>query len=322
MPRRVKIIDDFKDISSFHKCGEHIDESGSCHVPVVQVACGDQHTIALSKTGEVWVWGTGPTQLGLIGVVWSHKPLKLPFFESKKVLAISCGSYHNAAIVQKSNASDPKCTWPSEPFCLKCQFDDNLRSNETTNVATCPLGLPMNRTTSLPLDVPVGGNVGDLPLGSDGNDVSSELCAAGERQSSADEHLAIDAWDVEHAAADVPSECFEEGSRLDDDQPSSSRHSSLMDTQLAEAFLSRQLELNDPRQEVKSIKETVQSATGQVVVELCNTVSEKFEMLVQMKATPAVQRLDDVEEFYDMTEEANATFEGFGDGLSLVPLRL
>ncbi|XP_039997761.1 alsin [Xiphias gladius] len=69
-------------------------------VPVLELACGEQHTLALSVQREVWAWGSG-CQLGLNATsfpVW--KPQKVEHLAGRYVLQVACGASHSLALVR------------------------------------------------------------------------------------------------------------------------------------------------------------------------------------------------------------------------------
>uniref|UniRef100_A0A672T026 Alsin Rho guanine nucleotide exchange factor ALS2 n=1 Tax=Sinocyclocheilus grahami TaxID=75366 RepID=A0A672T026_SINGR len=69
-------------------------------VPILEVACGDQHTLALSAKHEVWAWGSG-CQLGLntsTFPVW--KPQKVEHLAGRHVLQVACGAAHSLVLVR------------------------------------------------------------------------------------------------------------------------------------------------------------------------------------------------------------------------------
>ncbi|XP_026157539.1 alsin isoform X2 [Mastacembelus armatus] len=69
-------------------------------VPVLELACGEQHTLALSVQREVWAWGSG-CQLGLntsVFPVW--KPQKVEHLAGRYVLQVACGASHSLALVR------------------------------------------------------------------------------------------------------------------------------------------------------------------------------------------------------------------------------
>lgn len=69
---------------------------------VVQIACGEYHTLALTNLGDVYAWGRGfEGQLGLTqNVETSSTPKYINFFADKKVIFIACGAYHSLAITE------------------------------------------------------------------------------------------------------------------------------------------------------------------------------------------------------------------------------
>ena len=75
-------------------------------VRIVQVACGQTHTVALSDNGELWTWGTG-VQLGLGIVQSSPFPAKVDHLCGRRVLSVVCGFRHTAAVVASVNKTSP-----------------------------------------------------------------------------------------------------------------------------------------------------------------------------------------------------------------------
>lgn len=71
---------------------------------IVDVCCGDWHSLALTSTGEVYAWGDN--QFGQIGngssKTMESTPVKLEF-ESHSIIAISCGSLHSMALTEKGD---------------------------------------------------------------------------------------------------------------------------------------------------------------------------------------------------------------------------
>ncbi|XP_031708041.1 alsin isoform X3 [Anarrhichthys ocellatus] len=69
-------------------------------VPVLELACGEQHTLALSAQREVWAWGSG-CQLGLnVAVFPVWKPQKVEHLAGRYVLQVACGASHSLALVR------------------------------------------------------------------------------------------------------------------------------------------------------------------------------------------------------------------------------
>lgn len=64
---------------------------------VVDVACGDYHTLCLLQTGEVYAWGgTLHKKLGQKG----GRPAIISSLSNKKIISVSCGDFHSAALSQ------------------------------------------------------------------------------------------------------------------------------------------------------------------------------------------------------------------------------
>ena len=71
---------------------------------IIQISCGDSHSLALSSEGEVWSWGTG-CQLGHgVEIDRTTFPKQIDFLIGKNVTAIACGAYHSLAVVQEDQS--------------------------------------------------------------------------------------------------------------------------------------------------------------------------------------------------------------------------
>jgi len=71
---------------------------------VTQICCGSYHTLALTKCGEVYAWGSNECgQLGMwsVGSTNKHKPTKVFRFSGNKIVKISCGFWHSIALSEK-----------------------------------------------------------------------------------------------------------------------------------------------------------------------------------------------------------------------------
>ncbi|KAF1371961.1 hypothetical protein PFLUV_G00276500 [Perca fluviatilis] len=111
--------------------------------PVLELACGAQHTLALSAQREVWAWGSGG-QLGLGAAafpVW--KPQKVEHLAGRHVLQVACGASHSLALV--------RCLSPQDvhrPLVDKCRQCNQLLFTMTdkedhviiSDGHYCPLG--------------------------------------------------------------------------------------------------------------------------------------------------------------------------------------
>jgi alpha-tubulin suppressor-like RCC1 family protein len=79
------------------------DESGSLNPFFINVVCGENHCLALTRDGEVFSWGSGRFgQLGHEELTNSlDKPTAIEFFQGLRVKEIACGSFHSAVITGK-----------------------------------------------------------------------------------------------------------------------------------------------------------------------------------------------------------------------------
>ena len=77
---------------------------------VVHVACGDTHTLAVTHTGAVWVWGAGPAgQLGLGGPTEVTLPSRVEALRGVPVCKCVAGAQHSVAQLQGSDG--PLFVW-------------------------------------------------------------------------------------------------------------------------------------------------------------------------------------------------------------------
>lgn len=79
---------------------------------IIDIACGESHSIALTNVGEVYAWGGG--QLGQLGhgdFLRQSLPLKVVHLE-EPIVSISCGKRHSAAISKEGNLY----TWGSNEY--------------------------------------------------------------------------------------------------------------------------------------------------------------------------------------------------------------
>jgi alpha-tubulin suppressor-like RCC1 family protein len=68
---------------------------------VEQVACGEYHTCAVTRIGDLYTWGDGTRSFGLLGqgndfCHWMPKRVQMP--EGVKVSTVACGPWHTALI--------------------------------------------------------------------------------------------------------------------------------------------------------------------------------------------------------------------------------
>eukprot|EP00232_Nephroselmis_pyriformis_P011185 CAMPEP_0182875778 /NCGR_PEP_ID=MMETSP0034_2-20130328/13746_1 /TAXON_ID=156128 /ORGANISM="Nephroselmis pyriformis, Strain CCMP717" /LENGTH=468 /DNA_ID=CAMNT_0025008533 /DNA_START=26 /DNA_END=1436 /DNA_ORIENTATION=+ len=66
---------------------------------VASVACGQDHTMALTESGEVYSWGDGRAgQLGHLTGVGEIRPRRVAALEGKKCSKVAAGAHHSAAV--------------------------------------------------------------------------------------------------------------------------------------------------------------------------------------------------------------------------------
>jgi len=69
------------------------------------VACGTDHTLALSAIGELFSWGSGRGgKLGFGNIQDRFTPLKVGILEEKQITAISCSELHSALVTAEGEA--------------------------------------------------------------------------------------------------------------------------------------------------------------------------------------------------------------------------
>uniref|UniRef100_A0A672PTJ6 Alsin Rho guanine nucleotide exchange factor ALS2 n=1 Tax=Sinocyclocheilus grahami TaxID=75366 RepID=A0A672PTJ6_SINGR len=123
---------------------------GETHPPqlvrVLNVACGAQHTLALSRKHEVWAWGSG-YQLGLVTSVFPvWKPQKVEHLVGRYVVQIACGGFHSLALVQI--LSPPEVSQQARDRCGQCKQSLYTMIDKDDHVIIsdehyCPLGVEL-----------------------------------------------------------------------------------------------------------------------------------------------------------------------------------
>ncbi|XP_049340539.1 alsin isoform X1 [Astyanax mexicanus] len=116
------------------------------HVWTLDVACGAQHTIALSGKHEVWAWGTG-CQLGLVTNVFPvWKPQKVEHLSGRYVVQIACGGFHSLALVRSlpppgsHHQCMDKCGQCKQQRYTMIDKDDHVIISDSHY---CPLGVEL-----------------------------------------------------------------------------------------------------------------------------------------------------------------------------------
>ncbi|XP_074196238.1 alsin isoform X3 [Rhinolophus sinicus] len=117
-------------------------------VKILQLACGEEHTLALSISREIWSWGTG-CQLGLITTTFPvTKPQKVEHLAGRVVLQVACGAFHSLALVQCLPSQDLK---PVPERCNQCsQLLITMTDKEDHVIISdshcCPLGVTLSES--------------------------------------------------------------------------------------------------------------------------------------------------------------------------------
>ncbi|XP_037617894.1 alsin isoform X2 [Sebastes umbrosus] len=115
-------------------------------VPVLELACGEQHTLALSAQREVWSWGSG-CQLGLnVAVFPVWKPQKVEHLAGRYVLQVACGASHSLALVRCLGPQDvhrhpvDKCRQCNQLLYTMTDKEDHVIISDGHY---CPLGVEL-----------------------------------------------------------------------------------------------------------------------------------------------------------------------------------
>ncbi|XP_077584361.1 alsin-like [Stigmatopora nigra] len=111
------------------------------NVRIVDLACGREHSLALSSQNELWAWGSG-CQLGLVTSnfpVW--KPQKVEHLAGRHVIQIACGAYHSLALVH--------CLHPQDngtPQSLTSRPSMRIEPFSADDSHYCPLGVELTES--------------------------------------------------------------------------------------------------------------------------------------------------------------------------------
>jgi len=72
---------------------------------IVQIACGGEHSIALTNDGELYAWGSNRDgQLGLGSHIVSEiKPKRISSLAAVPIAFIACGGHHTVVISKSGN---------------------------------------------------------------------------------------------------------------------------------------------------------------------------------------------------------------------------
>lgn len=120
-------------------------------VRVAGLACGREHSLALSDHHELWAWGSG-CQLGLVTntfPVWN--PQKVEHLAGRHVIQVACGAYHSLALVRSLPAQDigaqrtPKVRERGRsPQCPVAEREELVKTEDSHY---CPLGVELSEVT-------------------------------------------------------------------------------------------------------------------------------------------------------------------------------
>ncbi|XP_036174693.1 alsin isoform X11 [Myotis myotis] len=117
--------------------------SPSLAVRILQLACGEEHTLALSISREIWAWGTG-CQLGLMTTTFPvTKPQKVEHLAGRVVLQVACGASHSLALVQCPPSQKPvpeRCNQCSQLLMTMTDKEDHVIISDSH---CCPLGVTL-----------------------------------------------------------------------------------------------------------------------------------------------------------------------------------
>ncbi|XP_068612717.1 alsin-like [Brachionichthys hirsutus] len=121
-------------------------------VAVLELACGGQHSLALSARGQVWAWGSGP-QLGLAASVFPvWKPQKLEHLAGRRVLQVACGASHSLALVRCLGPQDvhrppvDKCRQCNQLLYTMTDKEDHVIISDGHD---CPLGVELTEEAGM-----------------------------------------------------------------------------------------------------------------------------------------------------------------------------
>ncbi|XP_071148422.1 alsin-like isoform X3 [Mytilus edulis] len=95
LPQLIEIVKTCNEVCEHGNTGPHE------KIAIQKIACGKNHTVALSVDNELWVWGSG-IALGVNTVTKSVTPIQIEAFNGRNVLDIVCGEMYTMALVERS----------------------------------------------------------------------------------------------------------------------------------------------------------------------------------------------------------------------------
>lgn len=71
---------------------------------IVKINAGNEHSLALTKTGDMYIWGSGALT-GFEDVENKYVPTKHKFFKNRglKISKVACGGLHSCVITTDGN---------------------------------------------------------------------------------------------------------------------------------------------------------------------------------------------------------------------------
>ncbi|KAM6463236.1 alsin isoform 1-T1 [Liasis olivaceus] len=117
-------------------------------IRILQLTCGEKHTLALSQSREIWAWGSG-CQLGLVTNTFPvTKPQKVEYLAGRVVLQVACGTHHSLALVQCLPTQDLKalperCNHCSQLLITMTDKEDHVIISDSH---CCPLGVVLTES--------------------------------------------------------------------------------------------------------------------------------------------------------------------------------
>uniref|UniRef100_A0A665UNQ9 Alsin Rho guanine nucleotide exchange factor ALS2 a n=1 Tax=Echeneis naucrates TaxID=173247 RepID=A0A665UNQ9_ECHNA len=132
-------------------------------VRIVDLACGREHSLALSSQNELWAWGSG-CQLGLVTNAFPVlKPQKVEHLAGRHVIQVACGAYHSLALVRSlppQNYNTQKCPEKKErgqsPHFSVTGKEDMFAVDEAHY---CPLGVELKDTLTREVSIIIKENL-------------------------------------------------------------------------------------------------------------------------------------------------------------------
>eukprot|EP00817_Percolomonadidae_sp_ATCC50343_P000179 CAMPEP_0117418304 /NCGR_PEP_ID=MMETSP0758-20121206/111_1 /TAXON_ID=63605 /ORGANISM="Percolomonas cosmopolitus, Strain AE-1 (ATCC 50343)" /LENGTH=1041 /DNA_ID=CAMNT_0005198725 /DNA_START=476 /DNA_END=3602 /DNA_ORIENTATION=- len=96
---------------------------------IVSIACGAHHSAALTRTGELYLWGMGVEgQLGNGSTTISYEPIQLQYPANVTWMEVACGTWHTLALTDKGHLY----AWGDNSFgqCGILPSNDDQESNK------------------------------------------------------------------------------------------------------------------------------------------------------------------------------------------------